>query len=153
MKIVSNSSPLIFFSAIGMLDTLADFDDISIPKAVYEEVIKNDLKGSNEVKHADWIKVVEVEDHESIIFSSTLDAGESEAIALAIKQNADLILLDDLAGRRAATAYGIEVIGTLGLLKVLYQKGRIENMKNVLDKIQKHGFWMSTDLYKKMLKD
>lgn len=136
-----------------MLDTLADFDDISIPKAVYEEVIKNDLKGSNEVKHADWIKVVEVEDHESIIFSSTLDAGESEAIALAIKQNADLILLDDLAGRRAATAYGIEVIGTLGLLKVLYQKGRIENMKNVLDKIQKHGFWMSTDLYKKMLKD
>ena len=136
-----------------MLDTLADFGDISIPKAVYEEVTKNDLKGSNEVKHADWIKVVEVEDHESIIFSSTLDAGESEAIALAIKQNADLILLDDLAGRRAATAYGIEVIGTLGLLKVLYQKGRIENMKNVLDEIQKHGFWMSTDLYKKMLKD
>lgn len=153
MKIVSNSSPLIFFSAIGMLDTLADFGDISIPKAVYEEVTKNELKGSNEVKHADWIKVVEVEDHESIIFSSTLDAGESEAIALAIKQNADLILMDDLAGRRAATAYGIEVIGTLGLLKVLYQKGRIENMKNVLDEIQKHGFWMSTDLYKKMLKD
>jgi predicted nucleic acid-binding protein len=153
MKIVSNSSPLIFFSAIGMMDTLADFGDISIPEAVYEEVTKNDLKGSNEVKHADWIKVVEVEDHESIIFSSTLDAGESEAIALAIKQNADLILMDDLAGRRAATAYGIEVIGTLGLLKVLYQKGRIENMKNVLDEIQKHGFWMSTDLYKKMLKD
>ena len=153
MKIVSNSSPLIFFSAIGMLDTLAGFGDISIPKAVYEEVTKNDLKGSNEVKHADWIKVVEVEDHESIIFSSTLDAGEAEAIALAIKQNADLILMDDLAGRRAATAYGIEVIGTLGLLKVLYQKGRIENMKNVLDEIQKHGFWMSTDLYKKMLKD
>ena len=153
MKIVSNSSPLIFFSAIGMLDTLADFGDISIPKAVYEEVTKNDLKGSNEVKHAVWIKVVEVEDHESIIFSSTLDVGESEAIALAIKQNADLILMDDLAGRRAATAYGIEVIGTLGLLKVLYQKGRIENMKNVLDEIQKHGFWMSTDLYKKMLKD
>lgn len=136
-----------------MLDTLADFGDISIPEAVYEEVTKNDLKGSNEVKHADWIKVVEVEDHESIIFSSTLDAGEAEAIALPIKQNADLILMDDLAGRRAATAYGIEVIGTLGLLKVLYQKGRIENMKNVLDEIQKHGFWMSTDLYKKMLKD
>jgi predicted nucleic acid-binding protein len=90
------------------------------------KVTKNDLKGSNEVNHADWIKVVEVEDHESIIFSSTLDAIEAEAIA--IKQNADLILMDDLAGRRAATAYGIEVIGTLGLLKVLYQKGRIENM-------------------------
>ena len=102
MKIVSNSSPLIFFSAIGMLDILADFGDISIPKAVYEEVTKNDLKGSNEVKNADWIKVVEVEEHESVAFSSALDAGEAQAIALAIKQNADLILLDDLAGRRAA---------------------------------------------------
>ncbi|MCJ7615824.1 MAG: DUF3368 domain-containing protein [Desulfobacterales bacterium] len=153
MKIVSNSSPLIFFSAIGMLDILADFGDISIPKAVYEEVTKNDLKGSNEVEHADWIKVVEVEDHESVVFSSTLDAGEAQAIALAIKQNADLILLDDLAGRRAATAYGIEVIGTLGLVKVLYQKGRIENLKNVLDELQKQGVWMSTDLYNKMLKD
>lgn len=153
MKIVSNSSPLIFFSAIGMLDILADFGDISIPKAVYEEVTKNDLKGSKEVKNADWIKVVEVEKHESVAFSSALDAGEAQAIALAIKQNADLILLDDLAGRRAAAAYGIEVIGTLGLLKVMYQKGLIKNMKNVLDELQKHGFWMSTDLYSKMLKD
>ena len=153
MKIVSNSSPLIFFSAIGLLDKLADFGDISIPKAVYEEVTKNDLKGSNEVKHADWIKVVEVEDHESVAFSSALDAGEAKAIALAIKQNADLILMDDLAGRRAATAYGIAVMGTLGLLKVMYQKGRIENMKFVLDELQKHGFWMSTELYNKMLKD
>jgi predicted nucleic acid-binding protein len=96
---------------------------------------------------------VEVEDNESIVFSSTLDAGEAQAIALAIKQDADLILLDDLAGRRAASAYGIEVIGTLGLLKVLYQKDRIDNMKNVLDELQKHGFWMSKDLYNKMLKD
>jgi len=146
MKIVSNSSPLIFFSAIGMLDILADFGDISIPKAVYEEVTNNDLKGSKEVKNADWIKVVEVEEHEYIAFSSALGAGEAQAIALAIKQNADLILLDDLAGRRAAVAYGIEVMGTLGLLKVMYQKDLIENMKYMLDELQKHGLWMSTDL-------
>ncbi|HIH86632.1 MAG TPA: DUF3368 domain-containing protein [Methanosarcinales archaeon] len=75
------------------------------------------------------------------------------AIALAIKQNADLILLDDLAGRRAAVAYGIEVMGTLGLLKVMYRKDLINNMKYVLDELQKHGFWISTDLYSKMLKD
>ena len=153
MKIVSNSSPLIFFSAIGMLDSLADLGDISIPKAVYDEVTGNDLKGSNEVKHADWIKIVELKDHESVTFSSVLDAGEAEAIVLAIKQNADLILLDDLAGRRVANAYGIEVMGTLGLLKVMYQRGRIENLKATLDELQKQGFWMSAVLYNKMLGD
>ena len=52
MKIVSDSSPLIFFYAIGMLDILADIGKILIPKAVYDEVTGNDLKGSNEVKHA-----------------------------------------------------------------------------------------------------
>ena len=153
MKIVSNSSPLIFFSAIGILDSLADLGDISIPKAVYDEVTGNNLKGSDEVKHADWIKVIELKDHESVTFLSVLDAGEAEAIALAIKQNANLILLDDLAGRRAANAYGIEVMGTLGVLKVMYQRGRIENMKTTLDELQKQGFWMSTALYNKMLED
>ncbi len=153
MKIVSNSSPLIFFSAIGILDSLADLGDISIPKAVYDEVTGNDLKGSNEVKHADWIKVVKLKDHESVTFLSVLDAGEAEAIALAIKQNADLILLDDLAGRRAANAYGIEVMGTLGMLKVMYQRGRIENMKTTLDELQKQEFQMSTALYNKMRGD
>jgi predicted nucleic acid-binding protein len=153
MKIVSNSSPLIFFSAIGVLDILSDFGDISIPKAVYHEVTKNDLKGSNEVKHADWIKVVELMDHESVAFSSVLDAGEAQAIALAIKQNADLVLMDDLAGRKAANAYGIQVMGTLGLLKVMYRRGRIENMKDVLEELQKQGFWMSADLYNRMLED
>ena len=134
-----------------MLDSLADLGDISIPKAVYEEVTGNDLKGSNEVKHTDWIKVVELKDNESVAFSSVLDAGDAEAIALAIKQNADLILLDDLAGRRAAAAYGIKVMGTLGLLKVMYRRGRIENMKSTLDELQKQGFWMSADLYSRML--
>lgn len=94
---------------------------------------------------------MELKDNESIAFSSVLDAGEAEAIALAIKQNADLILLDDLAGRRAATAYGIEVMGTLGLLKVMCRRGRIENMKSTLDELQKQGFWMSADLYSRML--
>ncbi len=32
---------------------------------------------------------MELKDYESVAFSSVLDAGEAEAIALAIKQNAD----------------------------------------------------------------
>ena len=55
MKVVSNSSPLIFLSAIGMLDLLkAEFGEILMPEAVFDEVASNELKGSNEVKHA-WI--------------------------------------------------------------------------------------------------
>jgi predicted nucleic acid-binding protein len=40
-----------------MLDILkSEFGEILVPEAVYDEVTSNELKGSNEVKHTDWIK-------------------------------------------------------------------------------------------------
>jgi len=154
MKVVSNSSPLIFLSAIGRLDLLKnEFGEIFIPETVYEEVTAKDLKSSNEIKCADWIKVLPVKNKSSISFLPMLDVGEEKAIILAIEQKADLLLVDDLAGRRVATMYGINVMGTLGFLKVMQQKGRIKNLKSVLDALQKHGFWMGADLYKKMIEE
>jgi len=82
-----------------------------------------------------------------------LDRGEESAIVLAIEQDADLVLLDDLAGRRAAMMHGLNVMGTLGFLKAMHCKGRIKNFKDVLDSLQKNGFWMAADLYNKMLEE
>ncbi|KCZ73498.1 putative nucleic acid-binding protein, contains PIN domain [Candidatus Methanoperedens nitroreducens] len=154
MKVVSNSSPLIFLSAIGMLDLLRnEFGEILIPEAVYDEVTSKELKGSNEVKHADWIRVVSIKNNKAPSFLPVLDRGEEESIVLAIEQNADLVLLDDLAGRRAAMMQGLNVMGTLGFLKVMDRKGRIKNLRDVLDGLQKNGFWMNVDLYRRMLED
>jgi predicted nucleic acid-binding protein len=43
-----------------------------------------------------------------------LDEGEASAIALAAFLQADLLLIDERAGTRAALAEGIRVTGTLG---------------------------------------
>jgi predicted nucleic acid-binding protein len=154
MKVVSNSSPLIFLSAIGMLDILKDeFGEILVPEAVYDEVTSNELKGSNEVKHADWIKVQAIKNIELLSFLPMLDRGEESTIVLAIEQDADLVLLDNLAGRRAAMMRGLNVMGTLGFLKVMHRKGMIKNFKDVLDSLQKYGFWMVADLYNRMLEE
>ncbi len=154
MKVVSNSSPLIFLSAIGMLDFLkTEFGEVFIPKVVYDEITAKGLKGSNEVKHAGWIKVLPVKNDSSISFIPMLDEGEWKAILLVIEQKADLLLMDDLAGRRAAAMYGVNVIGTLGFLKVMQKKGKIKNLKSVLDALKTQGFWMSAELYKKMLEN
>ncbi len=154
MKVVSNSSPLIFLSAIGMLDMLKnEFGQILIPEAVYDEVTSKELKGSNEVKHADWIKVLSIKNIEALSFLPTLGKGEEGAIVLALEHDADLVLLDDLAGRRAAMMHGLNVMGTLGFLKVMHRKSRIRNFKDVLDSLQENGFWMGADLYRSMLED
>ena len=154
MKVVSNSSPLIFLSALGLLDILRiEFGEVLIPEVVYQEVTANDLKGSREVKDADWITVVAVRDTEYISLLPVLDAGEREAIILASEQNADLLMMDDLAGRRAAMMYGINVMGTLGFLKVMYRNGRVENLRDVLDELMGHGFRMDVNLYRRILED
>ena len=154
MKVISNSSPLIFLSAVRLLDILRiEFGEVLIPEMVYQEVTANDLKGSDEVKGAGGIKVVPIGNRESLFLLPSLDAGEREAIILASEQNADLLLVDDLAGRRAAMMYGINVMGTLGFLKVMYRKGRIENLQDVLDDLREHGFRMDANLYRTILEE
>lgn len=54
-----------------------------------------------------------------------LDAGESEALAVALSIQADAVLLDELAGRDCAASLGIQTIGTLGLLVRAKQDGHI----------------------------
>lgn len=83
----------------------------------------------------------------------TLGKGEEGATVLALEHDADLVLLDDLAGRRAAMMHGLNVMGTLGFLKVMHRKSRIRNFKHVLDSLQENGFWMGADLYRRMLED
>ena len=154
MKVVSNSSPLIFLSILELLDILrVEFGEVLIPETVYQEVTAADLKGSDEVTDADWIKVVPIENRGSLFLLPSLDAGEKEAIILASEQNADLLLIDDLAGRRAAIMHEINVMGTLGVLKVMHIKGRVENLEYVLDDLLKHGFRMDANLYRKILED
>lgn len=47
---------------------------------------------------------------------SPLGAGEQAAISLALELRADYLLIDERAGRRAATVEGVTVIGTLGIV-------------------------------------
>ncbi len=154
MKVVSNSSPLIFLSAIGFLDLLKiEFGEVLIPEAVYKEVTSKNLKGSNEVKNAGWIRVQELKNKKSLSFYPVLDEGEEKAIILAIEHKADLLLIDDLAGRRAAKMHGINVMGTLGFLKVMNKKGRVKDLKTVLDSLQEQSFWIGEELYRRMLEE
>lgn len=57
--------------------------------------------------------------------------GESETIALATELQADFIILDDLAARKAALNLGLNVKGTLAIIKKLAQSNKIE----IADKI------------------
>jgi hypothetical protein len=67
--------------------------------------------------------------------------GEAAAIALAVELKADLVLLDEQDGRRAAQRMGLRPLGVLGILLEAKKRGHIPVVKPlVADLRQTAGF-------------
>jgi predicted nucleic acid-binding protein len=71
-----------------------------------------------------------------------LDLGESEAIALATDVNADVVLIDEQAGRQEAVRRGLKVAGTLSVLDEAEQAGLVDFDRAVAE-LQKTSFRVS----------
>jgi len=114
-------------------------------------------RGSEDAKlieNAVWIRVERIRDERlkrSLMIE--LDEGESEAIVLAIEKGAGILLMDDYDGREIARALGLKTTGTIGILLRAKFEGKIESIKDELDKLKETGFWLSGELYERILKE
>jgi len=148
--IVSNSSPLIVFSKIGRLSLLEKmFNEVYIPKAVFEEVTKG-KKGAEIVKNK-WIKVKQVKDKDFAEYlSKIIGKGEAEAIILAKECNSKL-LIDDAEGRKHAKLLNLKFMGSLGLLKLAKKRGLIESVGEVIEEMKNESFYIDEGLITALL--
>ena len=158
MTIVSNASPLINLARIGQFDLLHKvYAQICIPEAVRHEVVEDGAgqPGADDVKQANWIRTQTVTNALLVqALRQDLDAGEAEAIVLAIELEADLLLMDERRGREVARHLGIAVTGLIGLLVEANHKGLIEAIRPLLDALRDEaGFRISQALYDQVLKD
>jgi predicted nucleic acid-binding protein len=71
-----------------------------------------------------------------------LDLGESEAIALAEEVHADVVLMDEQAGRQEAVRRGMRVAGTLSVLDEGEQAGLVD-FDNAVAELGKTSFRVS----------
>ena len=155
--IVSNSTPLIHLARIGQLDLLRDFfGKVMIPPAVYEECVVQGkaYRDAQLIAQAEWLEIKPVSvSHLVILLNAELDRGEAEAIALALQQPTDLLLLDDAEGRGKARLYGLKYTGTVGLLLLAKLDGKLPSLRGALDALQDTGFWLDSRLYRKLLQE
>ena len=152
MIVVSNTSPIINLAAIGQLELLQRiYGTIVIPQAVYHEIaVKgHEQAGAREIQIYPWFERYHVQNRSLVRrLENDLDIGESEAIALAVELNADLLLLDERSGRIMAKQLGVTVIGLLGVLLVAKQRGYLEAVQPLLhDLASVAGFWIDRELY------
>ena len=128
MIIVSDTSPLISLMKASLLDVLQRlFDTIIIPEAVFSELTTNpDYQDEAEqIKAAPFITVVSVKEHKAVDVlrrATGLDLGESEAIVYADENSADVLLMDEAAGRRVAKSMGLRILGSIGILLAAYDE-------------------------------
>jgi predicted nucleic acid-binding protein len=74
-----------------------------------------------------------------------LDEGERAAIALAITMRADLVLIDEAAGRAEAVRRGIRVTGTLGVLRAAADEELLD-VKDLVARLRSTNFYVDDTL-------
>ena len=158
MIIISDTSIITNLAAIQYLQLLPQlYDRVTIPEAVYRELTEIDppVPGTLQVQIAPWLEVRQVFDRsviERLQIEVKLDLGESEAIALALELNADLLLIDERRGRAEADRLGVRITGLLGILVEAKRKNLIAAVKPLMDAmIAMSNFRVSSDLYNQIL--
>lgn len=153
MIIVSNTSIINYLILIEHINLLSKlFKQIIIPQEVYNEL--SDAAAPLPVQTwiaapPDWLKIQSVSQPSDAVVD-LLDPGERAAILLAQEINADLLLLDDMKARRAATDRGLTITGILGILDQAATMKLID-LSVAVQNLQNTSFWASDSLFQRLL--
>lgn len=144
LLVIADTGPVNYLILIGHIDLLpALFERVILPAAVHGELTSR--KTPPQVR--DWIVTspawLEVRDsplsEPDDASLATIDAGEKATIQLAVALHANLLLMDDRKGVRAAEKRGLSVTGTLGVLDVAAERGLVD-FSQAIQKLERTNF-------------
>jgi predicted nucleic acid-binding protein len=154
MQIILNSSPLIFLSRLNYLNQFVESpDNFYIPQSVADEIKAKSDPSSQTVQVLINSGNLQIRASKLITLVNSLNQrlgkGESEAIALAIELNTDYVLLDDSTARREARRLGLNIKGTLAVIKKLSKEGKIsiESLDELYQQLIKIEFRVKKSLF------
>lgn len=151
MLVVADSSPVQYLVLIGQAELFPKlFGEVVVPGEVAREL--EHAKAPQPVRQfmagkPDWLTVKNPRSLEPI---PEIDLGEQAAISLAKELGADLLLIDDLDGRRAARERGIAITGTLGVLDRAGERGLLD-LPRTIDELQATSIHLSDRLVRCLL--
>jgi predicted nucleic acid-binding protein len=152
MVVVADSSPLVALTNIGHIDVLPRlFGQVIIPPEVSAELgqrsrpqVVRDFIASP----PDWLIERAPVATQPIV---ALHPGELAAISLAQELKADLLLVDDVRGRKAAEDRRIPFTGTIGVLELAAERGLLD-LQDAFARLKNTDFWISPQLLDERLK-
>ena len=155
MIVVADTSPLNYLILIHQIDVLPTlFQNVIVPLAVEQEL----MSPLAPVQVRDWMHAqpawLEVRPNPGSQDTAlqALDAGECEAIALAETMQADRLMIDEVRGRAVAMERGLQVIGTLGVLRNA-ARAHLLDLPDAIRRLQEAGFYVSKQVLESVLRD
>lgn len=153
MLIIADTSALVAVATCDGLHWLdALFDELQVPRAVFNEAVTEDKPQAATLKQYLADKVTDADVTELIIAAPGMGKGELEAMALYRKTQADRLLIDDLRARKVAQYNGIHIIGSVGILLMAKNQGLIPAIKPYLNRIQQSEVHLGSALTAEALK-
>jgi len=154
VNVVCNTSPLLVLANIQRLGLLTQlYARLVIPGAVCDEIgaKADDAAAQMQALVATPLVTVQRATPQTLAgLPVDLGPGEREAIALALETAADLVVLDDQAGRRLARARGLQVTGTVGVLIEARSRGLLPALRPELGRLRDAGLWMADAFYQRL---
>lgn len=153
--IILNSSPVIHLTAaLGDLELLPSlYGRVLVPREVHQELeagVHLDAAAPR-LRAIPGIEIVTLPGAVSPLLSGELDLGEAAVIQLALDLPTATVVLDDLKARRVARRSGIPVTGSLGLLLDAKRAGRLDSVTEAVERLRRHGAWLSDGLVDRAL--
>jgi predicted nucleic acid-binding protein len=152
--VVVNTSPIISLSLVHKLPLLRDlYQQVIIPPAVRQEALRGGARsGVAELRRADWVHTMPLQDPSRADLLSDLDRGEAEVLALAQENHADLVIIDERLARRHAQRLGLSLTGTLGVLLRAKKNGLVTEVRPLIEQIHRNGIRLGKLLIEETLK-
>lgn len=144
--LIVNTSPLIHLAEAGLLHLLRESATaVWVPEPVAREIraYGESDPTARALATNSWIEVKPNETVPAEILAWNLGAGESAVLVLATLFPGGVAVIDDLAGRRCAEAFGLPLRGTVGLVLSAKRAGRIAAARPILEQLRDGGMYLS----------
>lgn len=149
--VIADYGPIISLALVDKLWILEElFEEILIPEAVWHEITFDPNKAFVPLfKNFFRNRVLKISGFNEL--SMIMDYGESEAVILYKQINAKFLIVDDKKARKIAENFGVNCIGTIGLLGISKVKKIIPELKPVFKAFLQNNRYYSIDLLNHVL--
>ena len=140
MIVYSNTTPFIPLASVGRLDLLpVIFGEVRVADVVAEECAAGGPIVVPPLERFPWIRIMDSHNCVPPTVLLELDHGERFTLALAQRDHADLVVIDEKLGRSLGELLGLRVTGTLGVLLRARQQNQTASFRELAEAMRGHG--------------